>query len=495
VCGLAGYITSKKHSQEAQARFKNILIQAEVRGTDACGIAFVVNKNRFFYAKAPKQASKFVKEKAYKKLLKKNNPTILIGHNRAKTQGDEANNMNNHPIVTKTGLILIHNGIIQNDKEVAKRYKLTLDAEVDSEVIVKLIEHYIYAKKKSTRRAIQLACKQIRGSMAFALLNDKEPRTLYLVARDNPVNLAFHIPTGTIYFASTEDILQNGLAKYDSYFQHLFYRANGMDEYVFKEMKEETGLKITQNNWDKFKVEEPEWNSQASARDDYESRASNQLTLPSGGRPIEVEQGTEEEIQEALGDCEGFDVMDRIIKPSKYLSDLLLYRLEYLQELFVSGEYQYHIDGGDSYEFNKLREEVVRIIHTLEKRQEKTKRDGLIIPELEEIWLIENNKFKKDIETNGEVGIGDFKSVGWVMTNRNPKVKEMLDKADMLDGMVGSEDTPPQYKDEYYCELCKQLVDVNRCTECGSVNLRTLDEVFEKESVEKEMKNNRTTLD
>ena len=44
MCGLAGYITSKKHSQEAQARFKNILIQAEVRGTDACGIAFVVNK-------------------------------------------------------------------------------------------------------------------------------------------------------------------------------------------------------------------------------------------------------------------------------------------------------------------------------------------------------------------------------------------------------------------------------------------------------------------
>jgi len=307
MCGLAGYITNKKHSQEAQAKFKNILVKAEVRGTDACGIAFVVNKNKFYYAKAPKQASKFVKEEAYRKLLAEHNPTILIGHNRAKTQGEASNNMNNHPIVTKTGLILIHNGVLQNEGQVAEDYKLKLDAEVDSEVIVKLIEHYIYAKKKNTMKAIQLACKKIRGSMAFALLNDKEPKTLYLIARDNPINLAFHIPTGTIFFASTEDILRDGLMDYDTYFQRLFYRAKSKDDYVFKEMEDKTGLKITQQGWEEFEVEEPEYTTYYSSNRGNNVESS-QLSLPSTIKPIIVEQGTERDIEVALEYYKDFNV-------------------------------------------------------------------------------------------------------------------------------------------------------------------------------------------
>ena len=68
MCSIAGYITIKEHSKEAQENFKNILVNAEIRGTDACGIAFNLGKNNFVYAKTPKKASVFTTEKIYKNL-------------------------------------------------------------------------------------------------------------------------------------------------------------------------------------------------------------------------------------------------------------------------------------------------------------------------------------------------------------------------------------------------------------------------------------------
>lgn len=492
MCGLAGFISPKKYSREAQEKFVNILVQAEVRGTDACGIAFVKEKNRFYYAKAPKRASEFVQEKGFKKLIDEYNPNILIGHNRAKTQGDENNNQNNHPIVTKTGLILIHNGVLQNEDEVVKEFNLKPDAEVDSEVIVKLIEYYIYAKKKNTIKAIQLMRKHIRGSMAIALLNDKEPKTLYLMASSNPINLAYHKPTGIIYFASTEDILKEGIVSYDSFFKSLFYQPKGQDDYVFYKMDDDTGLKITASNWDRFDVEEPEiqtsYNNYSNRDNNYGRDYSGyQKSLPivASQRPVDIESKGEDAIKSAILQYEEFSPEDRIIKPSIYLSDLLLYRLKYLQEMFVNGEYQFHIDGEDKYELNKLHEETRRIIQTLKDRQKITKRKDLLIPDEQDIWLIENDKFKAELKRVGCVEKG-LTSVRDILRD-NPNTQDYLEVAGIMDLFEDDEidnDKPPEsYREEYYCPSCKSIKNEDKCVECGEEDLRTLDELQEDERI------------
>ena len=67
----------------------------------------------------------------------------MIFHTRLKTQGEAANNMNNHPLFTKKGVAIVHNGIINNDKEIFGRHEKR-DAEVDSEAILSILS----SKKK-----------------------------------------------------------------------------------------------------------------------------------------------------------------------------------------------------------------------------------------------------------------------------------------------------------------------------------------------------------
>jgi hypothetical protein len=507
MCSIAGYISNKEHSRDAQNKFSNILIQAEVRGTDACGIAFIASKNRYFYAKAPKKASEFIQEKIYRDLIGEHDPSILIGHNRQKTQGDEKNNMNNHPIVTKNGLALIHNGIIHNDDELFKKYELHRDGEVDSEIIVRLIEHFIYADGKTTQEAIQLAFKEIRGSMAIALLNYKEPKTIYVVTRTNPLNLAYHIPTGTIFFASTEDILKDGLIAYDTYFKSLFWKARSKDEYVFKRLSDDTGFKITQRSWKGFEVETPSVTTTpaitlprtATPR----SRGSRYFI---SGRPIDIELGEDGDIEKVLRGIDDFDVFDRIRRPSRYLSDLLIYRLEYIQELFVSGDYQYQDSDEDGYELKRLREEVQRIIHTLEERKKTTKKVDIFVPSLEDIWLLNNKKFSKELEKDGAIKKG-FSNLEWILTHKNPEARERLDKAGILTGKGADadeefdlpEDDEEAFREkdvpcEYYCHACKRILPTNLCQECGTINLDSIEDLYGKEMQKDIKERNRDLL-
>lgn len=505
MCGLSGYITTQEYSREAQEHFKRILINAEVRGTDACGISFVVEKGRFYYAKAPKPASEFANEKVYKKLIEEFNPTILIGHNRQATQGDKTDNMNNHPVITKTGLSLIHNGILRNEEDITKLFDLKLDAEVDSEVIVKLIEYYIYAKKMSTIKAIQLTAKHIYGSMAIALLHDKEPKTLYLLASENPINLAYHIPTGTIYFASTEGILKDGLIEYDHYFRKLFYRARSKEEYVFKELEDNTGLKITNRSWKYFSVERPktayEFSSSRSGvesnyggsrytDEDEENEFAKSLgkTYPyyKSLKPVIVEAKGKEAIIHALKDASKFDITQKIQKPSEFMSELLLYRLEYTQESFTTGDYLIYEDMEGGVGRTKLHDETRRIIDTLQTRLKKTKRLDLYIPRVDEVWLIDNKKYKKFFK-KGKYDPDKFRGIEWVLTDMNPKAYENLLEAEKYrDEEIGKieEDEEEEFDiithvpSDYWCARCKDVVPSNICINCGSINLPKFDDRF-----------------
>ncbi len=65
--------------------------------------------------------------------------TVLMGHTRWRTRGDEANNLNNHPI--RAGDVIgTHNGTLYDADYLFRRLRLPRFAEVDSELIFRLAD-------------------------------------------------------------------------------------------------------------------------------------------------------------------------------------------------------------------------------------------------------------------------------------------------------------------------------------------------------------------
>ena len=152
MCGIAGYIRTTGHLSSPtrlQQLARSLLLGIETRGHDATGYGYVESGSdkAVCVTKAPIKASEFLAIDGHllaKRKLKKM-PTNLLLHTRSATQGKPENNSNNHPVYSKaSGLCLIHNGWAINDEEVKKNFKLDTDAQVDTEVYLKLIEHFYF---------------------------------------------------------------------------------------------------------------------------------------------------------------------------------------------------------------------------------------------------------------------------------------------------------------------------------------------------------------
>ena len=178
MCGIMGYMCfgEKRPSKEHITEMFSLL---ETRGRDASGFAFIENE-QLVVQKAPIKSSLYVKSEDWKKVIL---PKIMILHTRAATQGSNKNNNNNHPLYSKSGLALIHNGIIYNDKEIFGKNQR--DGEVDSEAILAVLS----SKGKGDK--IKRVFDRLEGSFAFAVINKDEPEKLTLVKKDNPIDLYY----------------------------------------------------------------------------------------------------------------------------------------------------------------------------------------------------------------------------------------------------------------------------------------------------------------
>lgn len=196
IFGLLDYKGKLTASQRLRI-IKALGTVAEVRGTDATGIAFF-QRNRLCIQKAPKPAHKM-------KYRLPAEARYIMGHTRMTTQGSAEKNRNNHPFPGKAGgraFALAHNGILTNDHEL--RYSKNLpktDIETDSYVAVQLIEKQKEVSPGSLRRMAEA----VRGHFTFTVLD--EDNNLYFVKGENPLTI-FHYPQRGFYlYASTESIL------------------------------------------------------------------------------------------------------------------------------------------------------------------------------------------------------------------------------------------------------------------------------------------------
>lgn len=210
MCGIIGYYCFGEKRPEKD-EIGSMLALASSRGTDASGWAFIKD-GRLNVFKAPISSIKLITTKSWKQLEM---PKIFIAHTRAGTQGSEKINGNNHPIFNKNGMAIIHNGMISNEHEVYKKFEITPDNEVDSEVILRLMEAY-----KEPNDMIKNVFDHVEGSYAVASVDKDNPERLILFRSLNPIKLVYDTETEILYFASEADYISKSLPKEERYSKH-----------------------------------------------------------------------------------------------------------------------------------------------------------------------------------------------------------------------------------------------------------------------------------
>ena len=205
MCAVFGFLDYKEKVSNAVLKklIHYLSVAAEVRGTDATGIAYVRDGSIVTYKK-PKPAHKV-------KLFFPRDTRSVIGHTRFTTQGSEKRNCNNHPFeghCGKESFALAHNGALYNDRELRREQQLPpTPIETDTYVAVQLLEQGQQLDMENIKRMAEL----VEGSFVFTIL--RNDNTLFLVKGNNPLTL-YHFPKLGIYvYASTKSILDNALQK------------------------------------------------------------------------------------------------------------------------------------------------------------------------------------------------------------------------------------------------------------------------------------------
>ena len=204
MCAIFGVLDfqGKLIPSQRLALFRNLANAAQVRGTDASGIAYVQNEV-IQIQKAPRPAHKM-------RWRISPHARYLMGHTRMTTQGSASKNYNNHPFPGKAGnqsFALAHNGVLYNDMELRHTRRLPhTKIETDSYVAVQLLEK---SGKLGSDALAQMA-KALDGSFTITVLDDQN--TLYLVKGSNPLTIRLFPSLGCYLYASTADILDMALA-------------------------------------------------------------------------------------------------------------------------------------------------------------------------------------------------------------------------------------------------------------------------------------------
>ena len=177
MCGIVGY-TGPNPCCDILI---DCLSRLEYRGYDSAGIAVCENGGIV----SVKAAGKLKHLKAKIADMEKPKGTCGIGHTRWATHG-VPNDINAHPHGTDR-VMLVHNGIIENYKEIKsflteKGYSFY--SQTDSETVAKLIDYYY---DEDPLQAIVNAKKHLVGSYSLGILFADRPGIIYALRQDSPL--------------------------------------------------------------------------------------------------------------------------------------------------------------------------------------------------------------------------------------------------------------------------------------------------------------------
>ena len=180
MCGIIGYTGCRN----AIPKIVEGLSLLEYRGYDSAGIAAIQNEQITTVKCCGRVAA--LQEKLEKQMTDAQS-LCAIGHTRWATHGGVTDN-NAHPH-TAGRVTLVHNGIIENEKE----WRGTLSqegcrflSETDTEVAAVLLDR-AYGETNDPVKAIYQVLPLLRGSYAFGILFAGREDEIYAVRKDSPI--------------------------------------------------------------------------------------------------------------------------------------------------------------------------------------------------------------------------------------------------------------------------------------------------------------------
>jgi len=195
VCGIVGYVGNR----EAQGILTGGLRRLEYRGYDSAGIVTLDRNNQATLLRSNGKVSEL------DLLVGKSNSTdgVGIGHTRWATHG-EPSERNAHPHQAGD-IYLVHNGIIENYKELKAELKHhTFASDTDTEVLAALIDSF-YVEDTKLIDAVAQALQLVVGTYGIAVISARNPDEVVVARAGSP--LIIGIGNGETLIASDASAL------------------------------------------------------------------------------------------------------------------------------------------------------------------------------------------------------------------------------------------------------------------------------------------------
>ena len=205
MCGIVGCVVVN-HPSQVRDNFYKLLVASQIRGQDGTGIAFSDHTTRRWNKKAS--------DIPIEEIPGFYEGDIIIGQNRLAIFG--LDHKNDQPI-TDNDFAIVHNGNLLNFEQKFKDLNLKREYEVDTELILRLIESHKDVKQTKSKIlnkmmresligiAVQNAEDQLEGDYACLMIDYKD-RKLIAFRKYKP--LYIYADKDALYWFST---LQMGL--------------------------------------------------------------------------------------------------------------------------------------------------------------------------------------------------------------------------------------------------------------------------------------------
>ncbi len=193
MCGIVGAI--------AERNVTPILIEGlrrlEYRGYDSAGVATLDAERRLARVRAAGKVQALVEQ------LERAPASghLGIAHTRWATHGEPCER-NAHPHVSGADVALVHNGIIENYKELKDELiglGYRFESDTDTEVVAHLVAHYLVAEN-DLLSAVQRAVARLSGAYSLGVISRHEPGRLIAARVGSP--LVIGIGIGEHFIAS-----------------------------------------------------------------------------------------------------------------------------------------------------------------------------------------------------------------------------------------------------------------------------------------------------
>ncbi|MBU0476805.1 glutamine--fructose-6-phosphate transaminase (isomerizing) [Patescibacteria group bacterium] len=184
MCGIVGYIGK---SQDIKIGL-NALKRLEYRGYDSSGVAWVdKNKGEIVCIKSVGKINNLEQKIEELSIDLVGNPFIL--HTRWATHGG-VTEANAHPHWDcKKNIYLVHNGIIENYKELKEELLKEghiFNSETDTEVLAHLIEKFFQG---NLEQALMKALRLVKGTYGLVVIAKEDPGKIVVARNSSPISI------------------------------------------------------------------------------------------------------------------------------------------------------------------------------------------------------------------------------------------------------------------------------------------------------------------